>query len=136
MHANRACRWLTWSLRRSRQEPVRVNNPTPRFHRPPSRRGHREARGWTLFGVSREESLYQGCDLLLIAPLTCILQNYWCVQKRNAPYGVGNVGGDLQLIAPNHEPEFEFGAFKNGTHPTGSAMLSVRSKTERTLRGR
>ena len=28
------------------------------------------------------------------------------------------VGGDLQLIAPNHEPEFEFGAFKNGTHPT------------------
>ena len=61
---------------------------------------------------------------------------FWCVQKRNVPYGVGNVGGDLQLIAPNHEPEFEFGAFKNGTHPTGSAMLSVRSKTERTLRGR
>ena len=79
----------------------------------------------------------------------------------------------MQLIAPNHEPEFEFGAFKGGTHPTGSvicnvigafkggthptgsvicnvigafkggthptgsviAMLSVRSKTERTLRG-
>jgi len=31
------------------------------------------------------------------------------------------VGGDLQLIAPNHEPEFEFGAFQNGTHPTETA---------------
>ena len=33
-------------------------------------------------------------------------------------YGVANNGCDLQLIAPNHEPEFEFSAFKNGTHPT------------------
>ena len=34
-------------------------------------------------------------------------------------------GCDLLLIAPNHEPEFEFGAFKNGTHPTGSVICNV-----------
>ena len=31
----------------------------------------------------------------------------------------------MQLIAPNHEPEFEFGAFKGGTHPTGSVICNV-----------
>ena len=55
------------------------------------------------------------------------------------------VGGDLQLIAPNHEPEFEFGAFKNGTHPCIFKGISItlyieisqegEGESDRTLRG-
>ena len=52
---------------------------------------------------------------------------FWCVQKRNAPYGVCNVIGAFKngthptgLVICN-----VIGAFKNGTHPTGSVIRNV-----------